>query len=423
MQPSESLQMSETGNRVCIITLLHLAAVVCLLLNRSMWLYIFVAFIFAGSVVSLFVENRLKDIRIGPAFGVSTLMFVHALIITIISPYRIDKINSCAKIALLFMFFVLGMVYRKRKELNYLSRGLIQISDLTVVLSIIGLLMHLLFRVQLGTASAASGQENMQLFSRLMPVNNPLNTRMRSLYNHPIIYADMVLLALYIELSLRRDSDYSFFRTAILLLGLFLSQTRSAWISLPILLAAYCFSKSRVRVGLDKVILVLIPLFAVAFISMTSIGLADAIVDKFHMFNTDASFSQRIGAIEYMVKLMSGNQLSALLGSGYGSSSVEISNVTIVIDGFTTVDNGWLSMVFDFGLLFSAVFVTAVFRLIKRGLRTYSAEYAAIAIGVILLCFLNMCFYDMLSWYAPASVFFFSLGFLFSNEQDDEVLQ
>ena len=183
--------------------------------------------------------------------------------------------------------------------------------------------------------------------------------RASSIFSHPIPFSHAMECGMVIALLLR-DLDVRFKIVAIVtfLVAVIESQTRSAVL---IACALVLFFLIKAVGGLKSikvprlVILIfcalpfiLIALFASGALSNMAAGLLERIEA---LGSTDVSVTQRSGAADLILSEFFSRGISSLLiGNGLASSNSIISGTTISIDNFNTVDNNWLTVLFDFGV-------------------------------------------------------------------------
>lgn len=237
---------------------------------------------------------------------------------------------------------------------------------------------------------------------RLNGVLNPdgsVSLRYESFFGHPIVFAQSLLYALIISWYLEKHSVIRWLTIAIALILLYFTQARSGWLVLAaiLLLRMPAIAKSIAHLDARYIFLIVVGLLGGLW-AVCHYGLIEAIIYRFEgLLYRDASFSQRSGAIEYMVNLFLSHPQGWFFGNGFGSSSVEMGKATIVLPGFPSVDNGLVTLLYDCGLI-GVISVICILIPPFSGIRNGNSRAFLCLSLCCLTTFLMLLFYDGLTY-------------------------
>lgn len=217
----------------------------------------------------------------------------------------------------------------------------------------------------------------------------PFSIRVFSTMNSPGVFAVAICATLLV--SFNRLSPSIVAANAIMVLALALSLVRSSWGATILgLLLLMIFGSTRVK---SRVIAILMLVsLAVTPLLMRS-EFFDAVSSRFETLTSleeDNSFKARR---EFTLNIL--NDVGALVvGQGLGSTGIS-SNLTQGSDVIKTFDNGWLALIFTFGVFGSLIITVLLYWLYELLLvlrrRPQSASIAAIPFAMIaLLIFANI---------------------------------
>ena len=138
-------------------------------------------------------------------------------------------------------------------------------------------------------------------------------------------------------------------------------------------------------------------------------GLFNFVGSRFGELETDVSYSQRSGAISYIIHSFLSKPLFWLTGNGYGSSRITMLDTTVEISGFSTVDNGFLAMLYEYGFLGICSFASL---LISAGISSFKSdcELDQVLFSVSCICCAEFMFYCELGWWVPTVILFATCG-------------
>jgi hypothetical protein len=249
--------------------------------------------------------------------------------------------------------------------------------------------------------------------------------RSRGTFGHPIPLAAFLAATLPIVWWVMPHGArlLSTLRVPLLILlvsGIFVSFSRSSWVALAILVVVFIIAR---QTTLRSRILLLMLLLCVLIIS-SALGLGSLVLDRFEGVTQTGSFQQRVLSLGSVPAILDVGTLHALLGNGFRSSSALYAQGTLEsIGNFQVVDNQFISLLADIGLLGLGAFISvvaiawsrlrAVGRLEFGSVGSRASEAMAIRYALFSLLVVAF-FFEMLIWPSSAVPFWLLLGLAFA---------
>lgn len=256
------------------------------------------------------------------------------------------------------------------------------------------------------------------------------NFRTFSIFAHPIVYALFLLILFWCNKFLIKNNFIRYLLQLNIILNIFFTKSRSTWIAFLITLILY-YSKNIIiniknnnfKFTYKKICIMLgILIIIILCIIIFQNNIVYILNEVFQRFVTvtddsygDVSRLQRTGTIELINNYMTSNGIiNFLFGNGYSSVNKFMIDHTIVISGFSTTDNQYLSFFYDFGiiglLLYIFIIILAVISFFKNSKMDIN--------NLSILCFLSisicMFFFENFGWtnvfiFLVISIFFMSV--------------
>ena len=255
--------------------------------------------------------------------------------------------------------------------------------------------------------------------------------RCSSIFTHPIPFAHCLLIGMVIDRHLCVDGFMRFVTATMLLLALIGTQTRSAFIILGVwvfvLVFNFLFSKRNHKIPVF--IIVIFPFVVAAttifFTSGTGLNMINQFILRFQQLSMDdLSVAQRLGGINFILDVFtSSGVFKMLFGFGFSMSNAYMSATTIQIEGFTTVDNYWITLLFDFGVVPTITIAILLISAIRRGASSRNELPKAVA-EVLSVSTLYAFFYSFTMWKVITTLCLICITFLHlysDTEPDNEV--
>ncbi|HEM4978512.1 TPA: hypothetical protein U1186_001348 [Streptococcus suis] len=199
----------------------------------------------------------------------------------------------------------------------------------------------------------------------LEAMNNTLaNYRPSSLFLHYTYFAYVMLIAFCISLVFPyKNSLKNLLYNSILLVSIFLSQSRIIWIAVAGLILLKFMIEDK-KVSKNKA---LISIFSIVFIFTVFGGVIEDIISViesrfFSIFKfglLDGSFGQRVGTLLNWFTYLGDNIFKGIFGGGYGSTSEYLMTNSYFM-GYNTVDSTITTVLVETGIVGSVLFFIAI---------------------------------------------------------------
>jgi len=257
-----------------------------------------------------------------------------------------------------------------------------------------------------------------------------------SIFGHPIISGLCFSLAFICNIYMIK-SRYKFALQLLVLVNIYSTLSRSAWIALSLVFLLYCIKNVRFKkislssrftykqafTGFYIICLVVICLM---FIFLKFDLIVDAIISRFgdslSSNSTDVSNLQRTGTMNLIIHHMfSSDVLHFLFGSGLGSAGYFMASHLVVIKGFTTTDNMYLTLFYEVGAL--ALLAYLLFLVISVYRFLFSKKHSLYELASLCFIFITieMVFFEGLGWGVVGTFWSFTLLILFVTFQKEQV--
>lgn len=292
---------------------------------------------------------------------------------------------------------LVGMTLGGGEDLRKLRESLLSVRNLVFVCCIISALLELTLGMYL------VGQGEHSFFEIRAIQEGTQDERVKSVFGHPIIFSQFLLSAIILTLILEDKKWIKEVSTLIFLLFLYLTGSRSAWISGFILLLFYAFAHFRDVVWSTRwnYIAIVLPLVILLCATVAS-DMLISIGNRFLLlFEGDGSYSFRSQAAILAINKLLANPLHLLVGFGEGAGAAFIHEQLIVGVHFSTIDVGWITVLFDYGLLGLSMFVILVAKAFYAYWQQRNQVTLALLGGGTGVGILMFFYYDMHNSFTP----------------------
>ena len=321
-----------------------------------------------------------------------------------------SDINYFLELIVYFFAFVIGRCYMKNYPQKTIN-GIKNIKNIMVLFCIYGILEALTCRNYL---AEFLGFENMSIYRN--EVTTFLTYRVKTLFVHSIVYGNILLIALGILFFYERNVKTFKWQFFLITINIFFTKSRSVWLVflIEIFIMFYFYRKENkdTKKYVYLIMFLLTVLFVVLLLMQLGINILPItmITNRFEALNGSDSYTQRAGVVPVLInEFKNANILHKIIGFGAHSSKIFMLSHRISIANFGTVDNEWLSVFFDFGLVgvisMCLIFLTNLKRLFLNANNKY--KMITMAIVTTLLMFL---FYDGLTWFVVYYLLFLLIG-------------
>lgn len=344
---------------------------------------------------------------------ITSLVFL-AIISTLVM--RDFSFSFVMEIASYYFYVVLGFFCMKSSKEDTLL-GLKLIGVFIFILSLLGVIEYIMrtniFEKYLNfKSSSIYGIE----------ITDSYNYRVRSLFVHPIVYGNILAFALCINIFLFQNNKFQILNFILLTINIIFTKARSVWVLCGLLLLfMLCYTYKNIKDN-DKqkkkfiiifyIVISFLIFLVVLALSGIYIPVLDMIISKFKDLAGSDSINQRTGVIPLLLgKFNNGSIYNILFGNGAHSSKIVMKYETVTISNFGTVDNEWLSILYDFGMVTFIFFIILYIKMIKNIFKTNNI--LLLFVSLVLVIFLSLYFaFDGFTWISSYSLFFMFVGFI-----------
>lgn len=361
--------------------------------------------ILSGRLYKVLLDNAVPVVVMG------AIVFFSAIALTSRS---MDE--SLLTVCSYFSCILLGYIYGKEKNEDWVRAALLMLRDVAVFACMFSFVLEIVFGQRLVTSGSFS-------FLQTITINSPSLYRLRSFFGHAIVFGQVIVIALVINYKLETNQIKRILFSVILLVALLLTKSRSAWIIFIALALIYlALQLKNPEYSKWNLIALLAPIALLLVYMLNKFGLFGFVGTRFDELGTDVSYSQRSGAIAYILHRFLNRPLFWLTGNGYGSSSITMLDTTVEISGFSTVDNGFLAMVYEYGILGICSFAILLISAGISALRS-NCNLDQVLFSVSCICCAELMFYCELGWWVPTVILFVTCGIVLGRANTRRTVQ
>ena len=259
-------------------------------------------------------------------------------------------------------------------------------------------------------------------------------TRMTALFVHPIPCALFVSFFLILVIRSTHNRLLKVIGTLIGTIGLLLTLSRSAWITVAIVILVGNWNnivnlvKSK-KIKKSTLAIIMLALFGICLVILLQpkeiISLVETVNKRVASkpLSSQMSFVWRVTAVgTIIVNSVKSGIISFLFGNGQFSSAQFLQGLKFgsnISYNVATVDNSYISVLFDFGLIgfiFLVLYVVYTFKVIRNS----SNELARTAGFLSLSAIIMNLFYEGLYWCNSGYIMFFLIGMIIYYKDETE---
>mgnify|MGYP001048775795 CR=1 FL=1 len=238
--------------------------------------------------------------------------------------------------------------------------------------------------------------------------------RTMSVFNHPIICGLFFIIAFFCNIYILK-TPWKYLLQFLLLINIYSTLARSAWLAFAIVLIIYCVMNAKkilpksfnVKLNFKRILGIYIScvllIIATGFVGYHFESIYNGVISRFgdslSSDTTDGSNLQRTMTISLIVNYMvNGDVFHLFFGYGLGKSHEFMLEHPILIEGFGTTDNQYLSWFYEFGLFgiggyFS--FILLLFIKVLKAKRNLSIELSFFS---FLILSIGLFFFEGTGW-------------------------
>lgn len=237
--------------------------------------------------------------------------------------------------------------------------------------------------------------------------------RLFSIFKHPIVYGNMLVINFSIIYFLKKSYNKIFYwlNIIVIIINLYGTKSRSSWIAFIFILVNLFFVNINMKKNIKLKTLV-IYMFFVVFIIVFIINFNEIINNIINnilarfLFEDGSNLSkvQRLGAINNVLDSINKNPINILIGNGVYASSTFMLNNTVILKNASFMDNMYLTAIYNFGFLFVYIYILYLIGSLIQALKNKNV-LKNMSANILLAISVNMFFYEALHWLIPLFIF------------------
>lgn len=320
-----------------------------------------------------------------------------------------DRLADCIMRLLVLASLLAGLFIAEWASEDDVVKGLLSIRTIAITGCLFSLVFEQIGNVTLDMVSTV-GYSPFQFYERYP------GREFISFFGHHILLGLFLSIALAVTLFLSKNKIELISTACLFIWGIYNSNARSAWITIILMMiCAFVLwgNKMQWRIW-DRLALMVIPIAVLVFICINS-GYVDEILDRYSTLSNsavDRSYSFRSEAFFYGLTAFFKHPQWYLFGCGYWGESSVLAYVRLggMSDAFLTFDNGYLSLVYMYGIVGFVLFARAIAHLFKMVLRKWSMGCALCIISCTVVLLVQTCFFNIFGWYSSGSLIMLLIG-------------
>lgn len=387
-------------HKVNLIPLLFISNIFALFTNNNYFSYLIIITYFAY-YSNIVLKNGIKKSYVNKEYILLIyILFMIMITTTLVNIENKSNINSLIKIFIMLTTVILGFELGCIEKRRYYISGFIIINRFMMIINLCGILEFLLkynYFINFIVDENVRGWHTWSIGTSYY--------RIFTVFTHPIIYANMLVIVFWINFLLEKNKKYRAINTILIIFCLYATKSRSSWIAFVITILIYYISGVRIKNKLTyrHIINSLIIILSILLLSHLNLfkDIINNIINRFtELFNNGGTESsiQRIGTINYILDtLYNQSIIKTLLGNGFGQVAKLMNKVTISIKDFTSTDNQYLSILIEFGIVGIILNIIMILRVFLKFLKSECKFEKNILILFISMS-INMFFYELYGW-------------------------
>lgn len=354
-----------------------------------------------------------------------SIFMIESLTITLINIYNIGIDRQFLRFLLIYSLFLVIIIFIKRYGIDYIKKfykPLLYFLDIINIINIYEIISKKsIFYTFINNDNVKLWQVNVfetDLF------------RTFSIFVHPIVYGNFLVCLFWINIFVaRKNKIISFISGILVLINLYFTQSRSSWIALIVTLIIYLLNKYinklkyfKTKIKIKNIIKLICTILCITIIIIIFNNNILFILNKIYLkmiTSTSDSYGdisrlQRLGTVNLIYSYMISNGvINFLFGNGLGSVAKFMINHPIVLSGFTTTDNEFMNLFYEFGFIglisYLLIMLLAIIKLFKKG--NWNSIYN-LNVYIFISISINMFFYTGFDWLDVFFMVIFSLSII-----------
>lgn len=222
--------------------------------------------------------------------------------------------------------------------------------------------------------------------------------RISSVFVHPIVCANVLLIMLIVNIYRNCTYKSRYAGYLILMLSLFATSTRGAWILAAQILLIELIDNYRTKISRRTLMVIALTMVIVLVSAISSNSFIAMIIERFSQLGGSYSLSYRLGIItNYFKATFSSNVFNIIFGHGYFSARGSLEEISSVRFNVESLDNQFISLLYDGGLLiFTALIILLIYCLIFFFKSNNKTDKMLLL--MIIISMEEMFFYENINW-------------------------
>ena len=245
------------------------------------------------------------------------------------------------------------------------------------------------------------------------------NSRMDSLFGHPIIYGSILIFGFWMTLYLFKSTLLRIVFNIYIVMGLLSTRSRSAWIALALMVVVFLIKSSSDKLNKKKIyFLIFYIAVGIAFTFTPQFeSIYESIFSRFSGTMESASATQRLGSYAYIfLRLISGNPIHIFFGYGEGAANNVMEMTTITLTSFATTDCQYLTILYNYGLIGLLMIISFGIKLIKSYFKTVcDKEQEMLILCILGGGYITAIFYDIYGWLSISTLLMLFVGIYYGK--------
>lgn len=308
---------------------------------NSIYANLFYIFIFIETIFLIATQKKFANIKrvIKNSLIILFFYFVFFIVSIFFNEFRVNSIKAGMSVLLTPMILFNALLFYNEIKIEELKK-IKKIYFLFILLSVLFGICEFITKNNLLTPYFDHNY-----------LTNTIPYRSASFFKHPITFS----IVLGVAFCLLLGRNYTFIFKLLIVLALLMTRTRSSLIGLTIVFCLWLIKNASSHI--KKKTLMIILILSLILISPLGLNIISMMIERFSGSIDSVSGLQRLGTIDYVFKKVFDFDSNPIIGLfrcvfGHGIDSVRqlMVNTRIIIPGFDTTDNYYITMLYNYGL-------------------------------------------------------------------------
>ncbi len=411
------IKVKRGSMQIYVVAFTVILSIIVKALSTTAVLLVDMLYVFFVLFLQTINENSISMVKYIHRFRFLILSLLITLIMTILfTMMRENAIDSLWGVRILlycFFYHSLGYCFGIKNKVDNVDKLLRIFTNILLVTAIYGWIEYFTKTNIFEDYFYINYSKNKYLFQSV------------SFFVHPIPFACNMTMGFWLNNYVNRNRSLLKYVFAITFIGaIIFSQARSSWLALIITGALYFLADVFNKGGLRKIIKILVILSFALVVFMyllesneTISIIYEGIILRLNSIQGSNSETQRLGAIIFIFeKVTEAAPWNVLFGHGFGSSSEVMLSTTISISNFSAVDNQYLTILYDCGILVFGGLIITILGFIKViNVRVWNNKRLVNVTFAILSYCITGFFFESIWWLNVTGLGFILIGLWYSE--------